>query len=108
MVFQTRSVHHHVTEEEKEYIDKKVEHLKKFDSGIESFELSITKNSDETFTMSANIHFHWKHHSHISHSERSAYACLDILFSEIEKKCRREKDKATDHHRHNKLDSVTK
>lgn len=99
MKFDLDSVHFHLSQQNHDYVEGKLRGLDKFKEDIETMRIVITKETEHLHKVTADIHFHWKHHVHLSAEDKLLYSALDHLFHEIEGKCKKEKEKVKNHHK---------
>ena len=91
-----KGVHIDVTDNMKEYIDKKIHKLDYAKEFIIDLLFTITKEKKD-FRLEANINFRWGSQAHISTDSFDVYEGLDTLFSKMEHKVSKEKEKRQEH-----------
>lgn len=87
-----KGVHFDIDEQTKEHIQKKVDKLKFVDSYIIDLHITITKGKNN-YVLESNIHFRWGELFHIKVTEFDLGKGIDQLFSKIDHKASKEKDK---------------
>ena len=97
MTVNVKGVHYNVSDNTKEYIDKRLEKLDFADELIVELHIVITKETKGFFTVEAKLHFRWGEHSHMKVEERELYKALDELVDKLQIKVSREKEKIKQH-----------
>ena len=91
-----KGVHIDITDNMKEYIDKKQHKLDYAKEFIIDSLFTITKEKKD-FRLEVTINFRWGTQAHIHTNSFDVYEGLDILFSKLEHKVAKEKDKIQEH-----------
>ncbi len=91
-----KSVHFNITDETKEYIEKKIHKIDYAGDLIVDVLFTLTKEKNE-YKIEVNINFRWNYSHHISVSKFDMIEGIDVLMDKIEKKVRREKEKIKEH-----------
>lgn len=91
-----KSVHFNISDETKEYIEKKVHKIDYAGDLIVDVLFTLTKEKNE-YKIEVNINFRWNYSHHISVSKFDMIEGIDVLMDKIEKKVRREKEKIKEH-----------
>ena len=91
-----RGVHIDVSESMKEYIDKKLQKLDFVKDLIIDLLFTISKEK-KGFKLEVTINFRWGASAHISADSFEVYEGIDILFSKVEHKVTKEKEKMQQH-----------
>lgn len=97
MTVNVKGVHYNVSDNTKEYIDKRLEKLDFAEDLIIDLHIVITKEAKGFFTVESKIHFRWGEHSHMKVEERELYKALDELADKLQIKVAKEKDKIKEH-----------
>jgi putative sigma-54 modulation protein len=91
-----KGVHIDVTDNMKDHIDKKLHKLDYAKEFIIDLLFTITKEKKD-FRIEVNINFRWGAQAHISTDSFDVYEGIDILFSKMEHKISKEKEKIQEH-----------
>ena len=91
-----KGVHYHVSDNTREFIDKKMQKLDFAKDYIMNLHFTITKGANG-FSTEANVSFKWGKPSHIKEESFELWEALELLFDKIQEKVKKEKDKIQDH-----------
>ena len=91
-----KGVHYHVSDNTREFIDKKMQKLDFAKDYIMNLHFTITKGT-KGFTTEVNVSFKWGKASHIKEESYELWEALELLFDKIQEKVKKEKDKIQDH-----------
>ena len=96
MNIDVKGVHYQVTDNTKEYLDKKLKRLN-FASDL-VVDLLLTLKSDKNgYKVEANINFRWGQSFHM-HAERiDLFEGIDVLVDKLDMKFRKEKERIQEH-----------
>ncbi len=91
-----KGVHYHVSDNTREFIDRKIEKLMFAKDYIMNLHITITKDSNG-FTTDVNVSFKWGKTSHLSEKSYELWEALELLFDKLQIKVKKEKEKIQDH-----------
>ncbi|OQY32715.1 MAG: ribosomal subunit interface protein [Spirochaetaceae bacterium 4572_59] len=97
MTVELKGIHYEVTDNTKEYIDKKLRRLKHVEELIVDLHLSISREKKGYYIVSSDVHFRWGQHSHLKVEDRDLYKAIDLCFDKVEAKSTKEKEKIQAH-----------
>jgi putative sigma-54 modulation protein len=98
MTVEIKGVHnYHVSDNTKEYLDKKLNRISHFEDLIQDLHLSLSKENGEEYRVSADIHYRWGQVAHINVDDRDLYKAMDTCFDKIDHKTTKEKEKIKEH-----------
>jgi putative sigma-54 modulation protein len=92
MNVEIKGVHYSITEETKEYIDKKLLKIEHYKDDIVDMVITITKDKS-LYKEDVNMNFRWAQAAHIEHEGFELFEGIDLLFDKIEQKIKKEKEK---------------
>lgn len=96
MDFQVQGVHVNVTDELKEFIEKKLHKIEFAQPYIVDLNFKIIKDN-RLYKIEATINFQWGHNAFISIEGFDVYEEFDKLVDKIDQKVKKEKSKIKDH-----------
>jgi len=96
MDYQIKSVHYHVSDATKEFIDKKMKKLTHLKDYISDFDFVINKETHE-YIVEAHVHFKWGTITHIKEKDIELYPAIENNFHRLEVALTKEKEKKQDH-----------
>lgn len=96
MTTEIRGVHYDVTEEDKEYIDKKMQRILFAEGDIISLHIIIGLEK-KLFKIEGNVHFRWGHESFVHVDDFDIFHAIDKLIDKMETQISKEKDKVKRH-----------
>lgn len=92
-----KSVHFDITDETKEYVEKKTHNKVDFaDDLLVDVLFTLTKEKN-AYKIEVKINFRWNYSHHITVTRFDMIEGIDVLMDKLEKKVRREKDKIKAH-----------
>ncbi|MEW5815157.1 MAG: ribosome-associated translation inhibitor RaiA [Spirochaetota bacterium] len=91
-----KSVHFEISDELKDFIDKKLHRIDYAKDLIVDLLLTLTKEKMR-YKLEANINFRWNYSSHIKVTSFDQFEGIDKFIDKLERKIRKEKDKIKDH-----------
>jgi putative sigma-54 modulation protein len=91
-----KGVHVNVTDQIRDYMEKKFQKLDYAKDLIVDLLTTLTKQKN-TFKIESNINFRWGASAHISTDSFDVYEGIDTLIDKLEIKVKREKDKIKEH-----------
>ena len=97
MTVDLKGVHYDVSDNTKEYIDKKLRRLKHVEELIVDLHLSIAREKKGYYIVTSDVHFRWGQNSHVKVEDRELYKAIDLCFDKIEAKVTKEKEKIQAH-----------
>ena len=97
MTVDLKGVHYDVSDNTKEYIDKKLRRLKHVEELIVDLHLSLSREKKGYYIVSSDVHFRWGQNSHVKVEDRDLYKAIDLCFDKIEAKSTKEKEKIQTH-----------
>ncbi|HOV63518.1 MAG TPA: ribosome-associated translation inhibitor RaiA [Spirochaetia bacterium] len=92
MNLEVKGVHYTITDETKDYIDKKLLKIGHHKDDIVDMIFTITRDKN-LFKEEVNINFRWGQAAHIEHESFELFEGIDLLFDKIEQKIKKEKEK---------------
>jgi putative sigma-54 modulation protein len=96
MNIEVRGVHYEVTEEDRELIDKKLEHIGFAEDSIVSLHFAIVKEK-AGYKIEANVHFRWGNQIFIHVNDFDVHEGIDILCKKISVNVAKEKERIKEH-----------
>jgi putative sigma-54 modulation protein len=96
MNIDVKSVHFDISDEAKEYMEKKTHKIDYAKDMIVDILFTLTKEKNE-FKIDVTINFRWNYSHHITVKRFDMFEGIDVLMDKIEKKVRREKEKIKSH-----------
>ena len=100
-----KGVHVEITEQMREYIDKKLPRLDFVSEHIIDL-LVILSQEGSQFSFEATVNFRWANSNHIRVKSFDVYEGIDKLFDKLELKVVKEKNKIQDHKGHDSVRST--
>ncbi|MBN2509713.1 MAG: ribosome-associated translation inhibitor RaiA [Spirochaetales bacterium] len=91
-----KGVHYHVSDNTREFIDKKMQKLDFAKDYIMNLRFTITKGTTG-FTTEVNVSFKWGKTSHVKEESFELWEALELLFDKLQEKVKKEKAKIQDH-----------
>ncbi|RPJ07885.1 MAG: ribosome-associated translation inhibitor RaiA [Spirochaetaceae bacterium] len=96
MKIEIRGVHHEIGENEKNYIDKKIQRLSFAEEEIVDLHFVIIKEKSG-YKVETNIHFRWGHQFFMHADDHDVYKAIDSLIDKLETRVSKEKEKIKEH-----------
>ena len=96
MKLELKGVHYEITQEDRDFVDKKKKRLSYAENHVVDLLLSISRDSRE-YKIEANINFRWGSTGHIRVDTYDVTKGLDIMFDKLDSKINKEKEKIQDH-----------
>ena len=96
MHIEIKGVHVDVTEEIKEYLDRKFQKLDFAKDMIIDLLTTLTKEKNN-FKIESTVNFRWGTQAHISTDSFDVFQGIDNLIDKLENKVKREKEKVQEH-----------
>jgi len=96
MNYDIQGVHFHLSDEIKEYLDKRIGKLEFAQQYIVDLNFKMVKDNNK-YKIDANISFRWGTKAHIGVDGYEIYEEIDKLMDKIESKVKKEKSKIQDH-----------
>jgi len=97
MTVELKGIHYDVSDNTKEYIDKKLRRLKHVEELIIDLHLSLSREKKGYYIVSSDVHFRWGQNSHLKVEDRDLYKAIDLCFDKVEAKSTKEKEKIQAH-----------
>ena len=91
-----KGVHYHVSDNTRDFIDKKMEKLDFAKDYIMNLHFTITKDTNG-FRVEANVSFRWGRPSHLTEESYELWEAIELLFDKLYIKVKKEKEKVQDH-----------
>lgn len=91
-----KGVHYHVSDNTREFIEKKLQKLDFAKDYIMNLHFTITKDSNG-FCVEANVSFKWGKPSHVKVDSYELWEAIELLFDKLQIKVKKEKEKIRDH-----------
>jgi putative sigma-54 modulation protein len=88
-----KAVHFSLDDEQKTYIQKKIDRIRTAENVLVDFHVTITKDAHE-YAAEANIHFKWGVHAHVKECAFEVLAAADKMLDSLRTKITKEKEKA--------------
>jgi putative sigma-54 modulation protein len=96
MNIDVKGVHFEISEEVRDYIDKKLKRVNYAEDLIIDLLFTLTRDS-RAYKLEVNINFRWGYSSHIKVESFQILKGVDILFDKMDNKINKEKEKIQDH-----------
>ncbi len=96
MNIEIKGVHVDITDQVKEYIDRKLHRLDFVSDHIVDLLFFVNQEKSE-YRLEANINFRWGNSNHVRVKSFDIFAGIDKLFDKMELKVLKEKNKIQDH-----------
>jgi putative sigma-54 modulation protein len=97
MNFEIQGVHYDLSEQTKEFIEKKLERIDFAKDYIVDLNITITRNKPRYF-VTATIHFRWGHSNHVETESHELYEAIELMIDKLEHVVRKEKKKVREDH----------
>jgi len=104
MNIEIKGVHVEITDEMREYIDKKLHRLEFVAEYIIDLLVFVSQEKSQ-YNFEANINFRWGHSNHMRAKSFDIFEGIDKLFDKVELKVLKEKNKIQDHKGHDSVRS---
>jgi len=92
MNLETKVLHFELTDEQKEYLNKKIERVKQAETNLIDFLLTLSKDAID-YVAEVNVNFKWGGSAHIKEKATSFDIAIDKLVEAISLKIKKEKEK---------------
>ncbi len=102
MNIEIKGVHVEITDEMREYIDKKLHRLEFVAEYIIDLLVFVSQEKSQ-YNFEANINFRWGHSNHMRAKSFDIFEGIDKLFDKVELKVLKEKNKIQDHKGHDSV-----
>lgn len=99
MTVEIKGTHnYHVSDKTRDFIEtKKMKKIRHFEEIIQDLHIILEKETNDNYKVDANIHLRWGSMSHISVTDPDLYKAIDELFSKVDLKISKEKEKKQAH-----------
>lgn len=97
MEVELKGIHYEISDNTREYIDKKLHKLDHVKDKIITLTITIYKKKKNEYGVEGNAHFRWNKDAHIETDEFDLYKAIDMLFDKLQVKATREKEKKQEH-----------
>jgi putative sigma-54 modulation protein len=94
-----KALHFNLEDEQKEYLQKKIERIHNAENMIVDFHVTISKDAAE-FAAEANIHFKWGVQAHVRETAFDVLQAIDKMLDSLRTKITKEKEKAEQREKH--------
>lgn len=91
-----KAVHYNLSDNTREFINKKVEKLEYLDELIIDFALTVTKQKND-YRVDAHVHYRWNKDVHFHTEERELYKAIELLIDKVIISATKEKEKIKEH-----------
>lgn len=96
MKVDVKCVHFDMTQNVKDYLDKKIKRLGYAEDLIVDLMFTFTRDTKE-YKLESNIHFRWGRSSHVGVDSFNITKGIDILLDKLDNKINKEKEKIQEH-----------
>jgi putative sigma-54 modulation protein len=97
MNYEIQGVHYDVSDQTKEFIEKKLERIDFAKEYIIDLNITITRNKPRYF-VTATVHFRWGKNNHVETESHELYEAIELMLDKLEHVVRREKKKVREEH----------
>ena len=92
MEVEIKGIHFPISDDTKEYVDKKLQKLERHQDEIVNMVVSITRDKS-VFKVEANMNFRWAQTAHVAQESFELFEGIDLLFDKVDQKIKKEKEK---------------
>lgn len=97
MLFDFQCIHFHLSEDDKDFLDKKMKHLDSLKQYLTDLTLHIKEAQGQPYTFESVLHFEWGIRCHIKTESWEIQKGLSDIIDKIFRKISREKQKKQNH-----------
>lgn len=94
MNIEVKAVHFNLSDESREYLDRKISRIHNAESMIVDLLFTFTKEKD--YKAEATVNFRWGVSVHVSENDFEINPAIDRMIDKLEQKISKEKEKARD------------
>jgi len=101
MTVTIKGIHYDISDRTREFLTEKLGHIDPFKDLLMSVDATIVKEKNG-YLVECNVHFRWGTTAHLEERALELYPAIENLIHKLAAKVSKEKDKARDHHPHDK------